>query len=284
MIVDSIRGDVVATSLVVAGNGTVSGTLDVTGATSINHALASGMLSVTTATGAVASTAFTSTRIPFGSGVGGKLSDSPNFTYSVGGNVLSVGAPFIAGTDFCFQQNVDSHAYMFLGNNSAGASAHAAIRINASPTDTLNQNELGLYVIGAGATFGTILTANAGAMIHTPTSTAANLAIANRGAVGSDIVFATTASDTERMRITNGGIIKIGGAASGIIDLTFNAGALATTAVAGFLYLPGGAGPPTGVPTNAGPGKYPIYWDATNSKLYIYNGGWKGGTNPGGWT
>lgn len=58
------------------------------------------------------------------------------------------------------------------------------------------------------------------------------------------------------------------------------AGALATTAVAGFLYVSGGAGPPTGVPT-AITGKYAVYWNSTDKKLYVYDGAWLGGTAPG---
>lgn len=56
-----------------------------------------------------------------------------------------------------------------------------------------------------------------------------------------------------------------------------NAGALATNASNGFSYMPSGAGPPTGTPT-AVTGKVPFYYDSTNNKLYLYNGGWKGVT------
>jgi len=53
--------------------------------------------------------------------------------------------------------------------------------------------------------------------------------------------------------------------------------ALATTATAGFLYIPTCAGPPTGVPT-AYTGKVAQVYDTTNNKLYCYNGAWKGVT------
>lgn len=59
--------------------------------------------------------------------------------------------------------------------------------------------------------------------------------------------------------------------------------ALATTATDGFLYIPGGSGPPTGVPTSFG-GRYPLYWDTTNKKLYVYDTSWLGGTAPGVWS
>jgi hypothetical protein len=60
--------------------------------------------------------------------------------------------------------------------------------------------------------------------------------------------------------------------------------ALATTAVAGFLYIPSCAGTPTGTPTALGAGTVPMVYDTTNNKFYIYNGGWKGGTTPGAFT
>lgn len=50
--------------------------------------------------------------------------------------------------------------------------------------------------------------------------------------------------------------------------------ALATTATAGFLYIPTCAGVPTGVPT-AFTGRVPMVYDSTNDKLYLYRSGWK---------
>lgn len=63
-------------------------------------------------------------------------------------------------------------------------------------------------------------------------------------------------------------------------SLVLATAALGTTATDGFLYIAGGAGTPTGVPT-AQTGTYPLYWDHTNKKLYIYDGAWLGGTAPG---
>lgn len=48
----------------------------------------------------------------------------------------------------------------------------------------------------------------------------------------------------------------------------------ATAMVAGFPFIPSGAGAPTGVPT-AYAGFVPLYYDRTNNKLYVYNGAWK---------
>ena len=59
--------------------------------------------------------------------------------------------------------------------------------------------------------------------------------------------------------------------------------ALATNATNGFVYIPSCAGTPTGTPT-AVTGMVPIVYDSTNHKLYVYDGGWKGGTVPGAWS
>ena len=50
---------------------------------------------------------------------------------------------------------------------------------------------------------------------------------------------------------------------------------LATGMTKGFINIPGAAGAPTGAPaTTTG---FPLYYDSTNNKLYVYNGGWKKG-------
>lgn len=47
-----------------------------------------------------------------------------------------------------------------------------------------------------------------------------------------------------------------------------------TTMTDGFIYIPSAAGVPTGVPTGQS-GRVPLYYDATNNYLYVYNGAWK---------
>ena len=59
--------------------------------------------------------------------------------------------------------------------------------------------------------------------------------------------------------------------------------AIATTATDGFTYIPGGSGTPTGTPSSFA-GTYPLYWDHTNKKMYIYDGSWLGSTAPGVWS
>lgn len=51
-------------------------------------------------------------------------------------------------------------------------------------------------------------------------------------------------------------------------------GSVSTSATDGFVYIPGGAGAPTGVPT-ANTGRQPLYIDTTNNKLCFYNAAWK---------
>jgi len=80
----------------------------------------------------------------------------------------------------------------------------------------------------------------------------------------------TSGSSTpvERFRISASGNVLAGNKA------TTSAGPLANTATDGFFYIPAVAGVPTGVPT-AYTGMIPMQYDTTNSKLCLYNGGWK---------
>lgn len=67
-------------------------------------------------------------------------------------------------------------------------------------------------------------------------------------------------NDVERFSINNGGDVVVG------------AGALSTTATDGFLFIPSGAGPPTGTP-NTRTGRVPLYVDAATPTLWIFIGG-----------
>ena len=79
------------------------------------------------------------------------------------------------------------------------------------------------------------------------------------GQIRGDLFF-RTGGTTNRMSIDAAGNVVV------------NTAAVATTATNGFLYVPGCAGTPTGVPT-AYTGRVPIVVDTTNNKLYFYSGG-----------
>ena len=57
--------------------------------------------------------------------------------------------------------------------------------------------------------------------------------------------------------------------------------AIATTATDGFLYIPSGAGTPTGAPTTQ-TGRVALYYDTTNHQFWIYDGGWLQPKTPAG--
>ena len=99
-----------------------------------------------------------------------------------------------------------------------------------------------------------------------PTFASAAL-MCDNGSQTSDI-FAARDNGTTKFKITDAGNVVCSNAA------------LATNATDGFLYIPTCAGTPTGVPT-AQTGTVAMVFDTTNNKLYIYDGGWLGGTTPG---
>lgn len=53
----------------------------------------------------------------------------------------------------------------------------------------------------------------------------------------------------------------------------YPAGSLATNMTTGFLNIPGAAGIPSGTPANTT--GFPLYYDSTNNKIYVYNGSWR---------
>ncbi len=107
--------------------------------------------------------------------------------------------------------------------------------------------------------------------LHAAYPTMASAALmCDNGSETSDI-FVARDNGTAKFKITDLGNVVCSNAA------------LATNATDGFLYIPTCAGTPTGVPT-AQTGTVAMVFDTTNNKLYIYDGGWLGGTTPGAFT
>lgn len=73
----------------------------------------------------------------------------------------------------------------------------------------------------------------------------------------------------------------IGSANGQLPSVVVGSAALATNATDGFIYIPAGAGAPSGTPT-AFTGRVPFYYDSTNDQLYVYNGAWKQPKTPAG--
>ncbi len=57
-------------------------------------------------------------------------------------------------------------------------------------------------------------------------------------------------------------------------DVVVGAGGLATTATAGFLFIPSAAGPSTGTPANTYTNCVALMYNRTDNKFDVYNGGW----------
>jgi hypothetical protein len=109
---------------------------------------------------------------------------------------------------------------------------------------------------------------------------------------GSTVLIYATALGVHGSNAASGNLLlgSTGNASKGMVNLGYDgssvvvgAAAILTTATDGFLYIPGGAGAPTGVPTSRA-GRYPLYWNTTQKKLHIYDGAWLGATAPGVWS
>ncbi len=164
-----------------------------------------------------------------------------------------------------------------------------ALYIHGSGTLTANQNVIELaWTLGSAAT-------GSGAMIRSVFRTAAS---AFTMTTGYNVIVDTpnygAASAVTTMNgifitnqgagaVTNGRAINIA-AQSG--SVTSDIGILnaddycepagATGMTKGFVYIPSGAGPPTGAPANLVAGRCPLYYDSTNNFLYIrpFGGAW----------
>lgn len=93
--------------------------------------------------------------------------------------------------------------------------------------------------------------------------------------VSSEFLIGTTNAGTGAARpvkFQTSGTTRGGITTAGSVYVGSGAGALATTATDGFLYIPTCAGLPTGTPT-AITGSAPLVADSTNNRVYCYLGG-----------
>jgi hypothetical protein len=180
---------------------------------------------------------------------------------------------------------------------SNGGSAGDLFNLASDGTATLQSNAIltapgaaKLQLGAADAASAVAQTLTAQSVVAGTTDTAgANLTIAGSvgtgtGAGGQIILRTAPASstgDTQNALAT--GLTVTAPAVSQQPSVVVGNQAIATDATDGFIYIPGGAGTPTGVPTGFA-GRYALYWDTTNKMLYVYDGGWLGGTNPGAFT
>jgi len=87
--------------------------------------------------------------------------------------------------------------------------------------------------------------------------------------VGGDVIIHTAPAGSSGTSL-NALVARV--TADGPGNVVIGPAAVATNATDGFLYVPSGAGTPTGAPTSY-TGRVPIYVDSTNHKLYFYSGG-----------
>lgn len=187
---------------------------------------------------------------------------STGLVYSVGSNYIQMGGN-IASSIWIAEliKNQNNSSVFALTNTNASAASQVAYYMQNGTGYIAN-----LSLLGSGFTTAGFHTA--GSLVLGLTGGTGNLVL-EVGKASGDLVVTTGASPTQKLRVYNAGNVTVGGG-------------LATTATDGFFYVPSGAGPPTGVPTSPTlDNNVPIYIDRTNKKLYMYVGGWVGGTAPG---
>lgn len=179
------------------------------------------------------------------------------------------------------------------GNVALGATLNAYIGLNAAPSLSGNNNQYGVISQPTGSSSGTTELVgfwsqpNTAATAYTVTSAVNFHATGFIKGAGSTI---TSAYGLLVDSLTQGGTNNYGiyiNAPSG--GSTINAGIVnlgdylpadgTTNATAGFIYIPTGAGSPSGTPTLRAAARSPLYYDSTNHKLWVYESAasaWKG--------
>jgi hypothetical protein len=173
-----------------------------------------------------------------------------------------IGATAVTSAEqMLLRKDTNGQARFVVANNTSGTAAHANVVVTTSSTQA---DYAGFAVFSAGYTTSGIGIASTAAL-YTNMSAGMNVGTT------SNTQLALWTNNTQKVSIPAAGGLVIG------------TGALATTATDGFLYIPTCAGTPTGVPTTQ-TGTVAMIFDTTNNKLYIYDGGWLGGTTPGAFT
>lgn len=103
-------------------------------------------------------------------------------------------------------QNADQAAWNVVANSHAGTSVSSSFLLTNSQTDINNYFVMTLF--GTGASTSGLLGARVGRIELSSNASPGNLIIGNASSTG-DVVFYTTASRTERMRIATGGEVSI---------------------------------------------------------------------------
>ena len=161
------------------------------------------------------------------------------------------------GTNFNLISNTGLVQFGASSDAILGRNAAASLRLGAADAAAPVAQTLGVQSVVAG----TSNTAGANFTIRGSAGT-------GTGAGGSIIFQAAPAGST-------GTAQNSFSAAWGIAsNLTlYPAASLATNMTNGFLNIPGAAGIPSGTPANTT--GFPMYYDSTNNKIYVYNGSWR---------
>lgn len=176
------------------------------------------------------------------------------------------GATGVTG-DWVQYRNANTGNGIRIDNVNAGTAAYSYLQLANSATGSTN-GTIGFFMYGSGSTVGGTIAPAKSAQLQLFGGTG-NLDISIAQASGK-LSFGTGAAGATRAYITATGSFVHGDGAT----------AISTSATGGFVYVPAGAGAPSGVPVTE-TGTVPLYIDSTNHKLYMYIGGWLGGTSPG---
>lgn len=209
---------------------------------------------------------------------------------------VSIDCPDAAEWGLTFRDNADSQIFKMTGNGSNGQcilgtlAATYYTSLYSGGIDRIRMAKAALVSSGSRVYQGVYLPAETVTISGTTnidTATGLNKFVVEAPTY-SNASIAIAKAFTQRIdnapQVTGGATIVARGAllvSAG--SIVCQSAALATNATEGFLYIPSCAGTPSGTPQNHA-GTIPIVYDTTNHKLYVYDGGWVGGTAPGAWS